>query len=95
MADIGVSKTHENGDSFTFEVTIEAAGSSSRHVVTLSSADYDAQGDRFSEPGEFVRRCMEYLLEREPKESILPNFDVSEIGTYFPDFKRDLLHPGG
>ena len=94
MADITVTRTNESDDAFTFEVGVSEAGSSSRHVVTLSHWDFDAQGDRFSEPEEFVRRCIEYLLEREPKESILASFDVQDIGTYFPEFKRDVLHPG-
>ena len=94
MADIAVTRTNEGDDAFTFEVGVSEAGSSSRHVVTLARSDFDAQGDRFSEPEDFVRRCIEYLLEREPKESILASFDVHDIGTYFPEFNRDVLHPG-
>jgi hypothetical protein len=30
------------------------------------------------------------LLEHEPKESILPRFDLLEIARYFPSFERDL-----
>ncbi len=95
MADIDIAQTHENDDGFTFDVRIGEAGSETRHVVTLSRSDFEAQGDRFSEPGEFVRRCVEYLLDRESKDSILERFDISDIGTYFPDFNRDVLHPEG
>jgi hypothetical protein len=31
-----------------------------------------------------------FLLEREPKESILARFDVSVIARYFPEFEREL-----
>jgi hypothetical protein len=31
-----------------------------------------------------------FLLEREPKESILSSFDVSVIGRYFPGFEREI-----
>ena len=62
--------------------------------MTLSRADYEGQGDRWSAPEEFVSRCFDFLLEREPKESILARFDVRDIGRYFPEFERDVLRPG-
>jgi hypothetical protein len=46
-------------------------------------------------PGEsaeaFVKRCFDFLLEREPKESILRSFDVSVIARYFPEFEREIV----
>ena len=93
MADIDVHRTTEIDDGFQFDVSISEAASSSRHVVTLSRPDWEAQGDRFPTPEDFVRRCMEYLLEREPKESILARFDVRDIGRYFPEFRIDQLLP--
>ena len=39
-------------------------------------------------------RCLEaafrFLLDREPKESILARFDVSVISRYFPEFEQEL-----
>ena len=93
MTDVAVTKTEESGESLTFDVVVSEGSSESRHVVTLSRDDYRAQGDRFSTPEEFVARCFDFLLEREPKESILRRFDVRDIGRYFPDFTRDVLHP--
>ena len=37
-----------------------------------------------------MRDCFAFLLEREPKESILRSFDVSVIGGYFPEFEREI-----
>ena len=90
MADIDVTRTEDSPDGCTFDVTISEGGTSSRHVVTLSREDSDAQGDRYASPEEFVRRCVEFLLEREPKESILRSFDVGEIGRYFPGWEDEL-----
>jgi len=42
------------------------------------------------EPEELVRHSFEFLLEREPKESILGRFDLSVIGRYFPEFEREI-----
>ena len=93
MADISVTRTSGEPDLMVFDVEVREAGSSSRHVVTLSRQDHESQGARFSSPEDFIRRCMEYLLEREPKESILARFDVRDIGRYFPEFHRDVLKP--
>ena len=39
-------------------------------------------------------RCIEaafrFLLEREPKESILARFDISVVSHYFPEFEHEL-----
>ena len=41
-------------------------------------------------PIDLVRRSFAFLLEREPKESILRSFDLPEIGRYFPDYERTI-----
>jgi hypothetical protein len=73
-----------------FEVTVDEEGALTHHTVTLSSSDYERLGGRHPTPESFVRACFEFLLQREPKESILPSFDVSAIGTYFPEFERRI-----
>ena len=39
-------------------------------------------------------RCVEvafrFLLDREPKESILGRFDATAISRYFPEFEREM-----
>ncbi|MGZ8636765.1 MAG: hypothetical protein ACXWX2_07315 [Actinomycetota bacterium] len=37
-----------------------------------------------------MRACFAFLLEREPKESILANFEVATIGRYFPEFEERI-----
>jgi hypothetical protein len=43
-------------------------------------------------PEELVRRSFEFLLQRESKESILREFELSVIQRYFPDY--DLAMTG-
>jgi hypothetical protein len=95
VTEVDVTLTAEDEGALTFDVVVTEGGSTSRHAVTLSRADYDAQGDRWSRPEDFVAGCFAFLLEREPKESILARFDVGDIGRYFPEFDRDVLHPEG
>ncbi len=41
-------------------------------------------------PEELVRRSFEFLLQRESKESILREFDLSVIQRYFPDYDQAM-----
>jgi hypothetical protein len=73
-----------------FHVTVREGGSSTEHDVTVSATDYERLGSRHRTPETFIRACFEFLLEREPKESILSRFDVSVIGKYFSEFETTI-----
>ena len=54
-------------------------------------------GDTGTTPEAFISGVFAFLLEREPKESILARFDVTMVGRYFPEFEREIreyLRPG-
>ena len=70
-------------------------GSATEHDVTLSRADHERLGSGYPRPEAFIRACFEFLLEREPKGSILGSFDISEIGTYFHEFEQEIGRPDG
>jgi hypothetical protein len=89
MADIEVERTGADGQ-ISFDVRVSDGDSESRHQVTLSEEDYRRLGEGYGSPDEFVRACFRFLLEREPKESILPTFDVSVISRYFPEFEEQI-----
>jgi hypothetical protein len=40
------------------------------------------------EPERLIRASFEFLLEREPKESILARFELPVIERYFPEYPR-------
>ena len=71
-------------------VHVEESGSSTEHEVTVSPAEMGRLGAGRT-PEALVRACFEFLLEREPKESILRSFEISEIGRYFPEFEREIV----
>lgn len=73
-----------------FRVRVIEGKSESTHRVTLTPDDYGRLTGGKIEPGELIRRSFEFLLAREPKESILPAFDLPLIGRYFPDYEREL-----
>ncbi len=74
-----------------FRVRVIEAGSETSHDVTVSPKDYARLTAGKIEPEELVRRSFEFLLEREPKESILMRFDLSVISRYFPEYEREII----
>ena len=87
MADVQVEKT-ESDDCYQFQVAVSERGSESRYHVTLSKADYKRLVGAEASPEELVAESFRFLLEREPKESILRSFDLTVIGRYFPEYER-------
>jgi hypothetical protein len=73
-----------------FRVRISEAQSESTHRVTLSPSVYRRLSGGKIEPQELIRLSFEFLLDREPKESILAEFDLPLIGRYFPEYEREL-----
>ena len=80
----------EKIDLSKFRVRVIEAGSETTHDVTVSLNDYTRLTNGKIELEEVVRRSFEFLLEREPKESILTRFDLSVIGRYFPEYEREI-----
>lgn len=87
MAEIDVT-TSEQNDSYEFQVTVKEGSSQSLHQVTLSKAYYKRLTGGNVSPEELVRQSFRFLLEREPKESILRSFALPVIGDYFPAYER-------
>jgi hypothetical protein len=73
-----------------FNVRVIEGKSATSHRVTLKPADYERIASGKTNPAEVVRRSFEFLLENEPKESILPRFDLTVIGRYFPAYEREI-----
>ena len=88
VTDITVTR-RADGNPIRFDVGVHEGDATTDHEVTLSVGDLERLGGGRS-PEAFVRDCFAFLLEREPKESILRSFDVSVIGRYFPEFEREI-----
>jgi hypothetical protein len=78
------------GDPLKFEVVVREGNGETRHHVTMSRATCE----RLTAGRHTDEQCLEaafrFLLDREPKESILRDFDVMVIARYFPEFEREL-----
>jgi hypothetical protein len=80
----------EKLDASHFRVRVIEAESESIHEVTLNPKDYARLAVPTADPEELIRESFEFLLEREPKESILSRFDLSVISRYFPEYEREI-----
>ena len=89
MAQIDV-RTASNDAGWVFQVNVTDGDGQTTHRVTVAPETYERLTGQVCPPEEFVRRSFEYLLEREPKESILREFDITVISRYFPDYEREL-----
>ena len=73
------------GDGYRCQVEVSDASGTTHHLVRVSGNDFD-RWRRGRSAEELVRDSFAFLLEREPKASILREFDISTIQRYFPDY---------
>lgn len=73
----------------TFTVTVSEGGTSTTHEVTVPEG-YEGRIGVGADLDELVRESFAFLLEREPKESILRSFELPTIQRYFPDYETTI-----
>jgi hypothetical protein len=77
-------------DRWRCEVRVGDDPDATRHQVTVRDEDLL----RLAPAGTSVERVVEasfvFLLEREPRESILRQFDLPVIARYFPEYEREI-----
>ncbi len=86
---IQVRRTGE-GDPLEFEVIVREGKGETRHHVTMSRETCERLTVGKHTPERCLEAAFRFLLDREPKESILGRFDVTVISRYFPEFEREL-----
>jgi len=78
-----ITVTHQ--DRSTYYVTVDEGTTSTAHVVTVWPSDVERYAPDAT-PEELIEASFHFLLEREPKESILRQFELPVIERYFPDY---------
>ena len=82
---ITVTKT-ANGE---FQVDVRDTEGETHHAVRADEATIEKFGH--GQPAEtVVETSFRFLLEREPKVSILGNFELSIIGRFFPEYEAEM-----
>ena len=86
MSEPSVTVTPCRGRGFTFDVIVHDLRGESRHRVTIETNEAERWAKLGAEPSRCVEAVMRFLLDREPKESILSAFDMRIVRRYFPEF---------
>lgn len=71
-------------------VTVGGGTGETEHRVSVQRAYYERLTGGRVTPEVLVQESFKFLLEREPKEAILRQFDLPVIGRYFPEFEFEL-----
>ena len=92
MGEPSISVIPHPGGGLVFDVIVRDARGESRHQVTMQTDEAERWAKLGAEPTPCVEAVMRFLLDREPKESILGAFDMRVVRRYFPEF--DDAFPG-
>lgn len=69
----------------------DGSGSKTSHQVSMGKDYYMDMTERGRIiPEEFIEKSFEFLLEKEPKDSILRQFDIIQINDYFPEYEKEI-----
>ena len=77
-------------DGWTCQVRVGEGRDATHHEVQILDADLERLAPGALDPTELVRRSFDFLLAREPKESILRSFELTAISQYFPEYEREI-----
>jgi len=73
----------------TFEVEVMEGEGSSAHIVHVDP-EYKEKIDWKGDTEALVKKSFAFLLRREPKESILREFNLNVIQKYFPEYEEEV-----
>jgi hypothetical protein len=83
-------KAIDQGEPALYEVTVSDGRGTSRHEVTVSAGDQARLTNEEASAEDLLDAAFRFLLDREPKESILGRFDITVISRYFPEFESEI-----
>lgn len=79
----------DDGDPMRFQVQVSKGTGESSHEVSLEREDHERLAPG-AEPEELVQASFAFLLDREPKESILTSFELPVISRYFDEYADEI-----
>lgn len=86
MQNIKVKVKSEDEKKWVFSVHVEDMD----YEVEVAKEDYERLTGGKITPEELIKKSLQFLLLREPKESILKQFNLMEIARYFPEYEREM-----
>jgi hypothetical protein len=73
-----------------FGVEVTEGTDTTSHRVIVPQSLLDDWGLEEGDGEDVVRESFEFLMEREPASSILPEFSLAIIPRYYPEYKDEL-----
>ena len=86
MAEIKVNKKSEEENRWIFGVVVDDLN----FEVEVEKDYWRKLTAQNLEPEKLVRKSFEFLLAREPKESVLRSFNLKVISNYFPEYEGEI-----
>ena len=80
----------QKGDGWECRVTVTEGASKTIHTVTVEKSYRDKLVGKEIPAEQLVRKSFEFLLAKEPKESILRSFNLTVISRYFPEYEQEI-----
>ena len=86
MSEISLNRQDET----TYQVELRDGDAATSHTVTVPADMIEELGLGGVERDRLVHESMEFLLEREPPSSVLPQFALSDIQRYFSEYYEEI-----
>ena len=78
------------GEGYRCRVTIGDDPGATEHSVVVTASSLASLAPGAEDPEELVCESFRFLLEREPRSSILSQFELPVIARYFPDYPQAM-----
>ena len=89
MSEITIQNQKQLADGWQFDVKT-AEGTT--HTVTVDRDYYDELTSDSASVEDLVKESFRFLLEREPANAILSEFNLKDIETYFPEYPEKITN---
>ncbi len=89
-SEITVTRQQDKEDGWVFSVDVEDESGQTHCTVTVDASHWRRLTGEHVTPEALVQYSIDFLLQREPKTSILPEFDLDIINQYFPEYERTV-----
>lgn len=88
---VQVKKLKENQDLMIFAVGLVSKENTHAFTVEVSVDYYQEISKERCSPEDLVKKSFLFLLDKEPPESILREFELKTIENFFPEYKEKVM----
>ena len=90
MPDINIISRQATNQAWQFTVTVGPDDDFTQHAITIHPPYFHQLTAEKISPEDLLLESLNFLLQREKKESILPRFNLKQINDYFPGFEHHI-----